>query len=262
MRRTIGGIILSAAMILSAAVLFAQGGFDVVSIKPSDPLSMGMHVGISPSGTFEAKGVTLLDLISQAYDVRVFQIVGASGWMGTDKYEIITKDEAKGPSEADLKEMNDKQREQVRDRLLGKLRVMLADRYQLKFHRETKEMPVYGLTIAKGGVRLEATAEGDNKESSMNGSRTGEGKSSLTGKNLPVANLVRFLSNQTGRPVIDQTGLTGKYNFKMIYASDINDMTGPSVFTALQEQLGLKLDSQKAPAEVLLIDSVRKPSEN
>jgi uncharacterized protein (TIGR03435 family) len=251
------------AGLLFLASAFAQSqGFDVVSIKPSDPLSNGMRVGISPSGTFEAKGVTLLDLISQAYDVRVFQIVGAAGWMGTDKYEITTKDEATGPSQSDLKEMNDKQREQVRDRLLGKLRVMLADRYQLKVHRETKEMPVYGLTIAKGGVKLEAAAGNDNSESRLNGSRTEEGESSLTGKNLPLENLVRFLSGQTARPVIDQTGLTGKYNFKLIYAPEMNDLTGPSIFTALQEQLGLKLESQKGPADVLVIDSVQKPSEN
>jgi uncharacterized protein (TIGR03435 family) len=158
--------------------------------------------------------------------------------------------------------MNDKQREQVRDRLLGKLRVMLADRYQLKVHRETKEMPVYGLTIAKGGVKLEAAAGNDNSESRLNGSRTEEGESSLTGKNLPLENLVRFLSGQTARPVIDQTGLTGKYNFKLIYAPEMNDLTGPSIFTALQEQLGLKLESQKGPADVLVIDSVQKPSEN
>src|SRR5580693_4233683 len=108
---------------------FAQPqGFDVVSIKPSDPPSNGMRVGISPSGTFEAQGVTLLDLISQAYDVRVFQIVGASGWIGTDKYEIITKDEVKGPSVADLNAMNDKQRQEFHDRLVGKLQVMLKQR--------------------------------------------------------------------------------------------------------------------------------------
>lgn len=251
-----------AGIILSAATVFAQAGFDVVSIKPSDPLSMNMRVGISPSGTFEAKGVTLIDLIMQAYDVRPFQIVGASGWMGTDKYEIITKDEAKGPSEADLRAMNDRQREQVRDRLLGKLRVMLADRYQLKFHRDTKEMQVYGLAIAKGGVKLETAPEGDNSESRMNGSRTEEGKSSLTGKNLPVANLVRFLSGQVGRTVIDQTGLSGKYNFTMVYAPDLADPVGPSLFTAVQEQLGLKLEAQKGPVEVVVIDSVQKPSEN
>ena len=250
------------AGLLAFASAYAQQGFDVVSIKPADPLVTNMHIGISPSGTFEASGITLLDLISLAYDVRVFQIVGASGWMGTDKYEIITKDEAKGPAESELKEMNDKQREQFRDRLLGKLRVMLSDRYQLKVHREKKEMPIYGLLIAKGGVKLEAAAEGDNSESGMNGSRTEEGKSSLTGKNLPLEHLVRFLSNQTARPVIDQTGLTGKYNFKMIYAPDMNDLTGPSIFTALQEQLGLKLESQKGPADVLVIDSVQKPSEN
>src|ERR1700722_2953066 len=114
-----------AAFLFLTSAFSQQPGFDVVSIKPSDPLSNGMRVGISPSGTFEAKGVTLLDLISQAYDVRVFQIVGASGWMGTDKYEIITKDEAKGPSMADLNGMDDKQRQSFHDRLVGKLQVML-----------------------------------------------------------------------------------------------------------------------------------------
>jgi len=251
-----------AGLLFLASAFSQQLGFDVVSIKPSDPLSNGMHFGISPSGTFEAKGVTLLDLISQAYDVRVFQIIGASGWMGTDKYEIITKDEAKGPSGADLNAMNEKQRQDFHDRLVEKLQVMLADRFQLKLHREKKEMPVYALVIGKGGIRMQVSSESDAHDSGMNGSRTDDGKSSLTGKNLPLEHLVRFLSNQTARPVIDQTGLTGKYNFKMIYAPDMNDLTGPSIFTALQEQLGLKLESQKGPADVLVIDSVQKPSEN
>lgn len=251
------------AGLLFLASAFAQPqGFDVVSIKPSDPLSNGMHFGISPSGTFEAKGVTLLDLISQAYDVRVFQIIGALGWMGTDKYEIITKDEAKDPSGADPNAMNEKQRQEFHDRLIGKLQVMLADRFQLKLHREKKEMPVYALVIGKGGIRMQVSSESDAHDRGMNGSRTDDGKSSLTGKNLPLEHLIRFLSNQTARPVIDQTGLTGNYNFKMIYAPDMNDLTGPSVFTALQEQLGLKLESQKGPVDVLVIDSVQRASEN
>ncbi len=249
------------AVVLFFASAFAQQQrFDVVSIKPSDPLSNGMHFGISPSGTFESKGVTLMDLLSQAYDVRLFQIVGTAGWMGSDKYEIATKDETKGPSVADLGAMNDKQRQEFHDRLVGKLQAMLADRFQLKLHREKKEMTVYGLVIAKGGIRMQVSS--DSGDSSMNGGRTDEGKSSLTGKNLPLENLVRFLSGQTARPVIDQTGLTGKYNFKMIYAPDMNDLTGPSIFTALQEQLGLKLESQKGLSDVLVIDSVQKPSEN
>ena len=251
-----------AGLLFLASAFSQQSGFDVVSIKPSDPLSNGMRVGISPSGTFEAKGVTLLDLISQAYDVRVFQIVGASGWMGTAKYEIITKDEAKGPSMADLNGMNDKQRQSFHDRLVAKLQVMLADRYQLKVHREKKEMPVYALVIAKGGVEMQVATDDEAHDSGLNGSRTDDGKSSLTGKNLPLENLARFLSNQTGRPVTDQTGLTAKYNFKMIYAPDMNDLTGPSIFTALQEQLGLKLESQKGPADVLVSVSVQNPSEN
>jgi uncharacterized protein (TIGR03435 family) len=182
--------------------------------------------------------------------------------MGSDKYEIVTKDDAKGPSEEDLITMNEKQRQEVRDRLLGKLRVMLADRFQLMVHREKQEMPVYALVIAKGGLRMQTSSEKDDHGSDMNGGRTDEGKSFLIGKNLPLGNLARFLSNQTARPVIDETALTGKYNFKMIYAPDMNDVTGPSIFAALQEQLGLKLESRKGPADVLVIDSVQKPSQN
>jgi uncharacterized protein (TIGR03435 family) len=250
-----------AGIFLLARAFAQHQGFDVVSVKPSDPLSNGMRLGVSPSGTFEARGATLLDLISQAYDVRVFQIVGAPGWASTDKYEIITKDEVKGPSGTDRTSMNEKQRAEFNDRLFGKLQAMLADRYQLKLHREKKEIPVYALVISKGGIRMQVSSESDDRDG-MNGGRTDDGKSTLTGRNLPLEHLVRFLSNQTARPVIDQTGLTGKYNFKIMYAPGMDDITGPSIFTALQEQLGLKLESQKGPADVLVIDSVQKPSEN
>src|ERR1700722_10456019 len=101
MRRTLAGVI------LSAAAMFAQAGFEVVSIKPSDPLSNNMHMGVGPGGGFEAGGVTLRLLIQQAYDVWNFQILGGPGWIDSDKYDIVTKDEAKGPSEADLGKMTD-----------------------------------------------------------------------------------------------------------------------------------------------------------
>lgn len=250
-----------AGLILSAAVVFAQTGFEVVSIKPSDPLSNNMHIGVAPGGGFEARGVTLRTLIQQAYDVRDFQISGGPGWIGTDKYDIVTKDEAKGPSEADLVKMTDAQRNEFRDRLLGKVQLLLADRFQLKVHRETKEMPVYVLTVAKSGSRLQAATD-EGGGSNLSSRRADDGKSQLTGKNLPVANLARFLSGQVGRTVIDKTGLAAKYDFQMNYAPDMGDITGPSLFTALQEQLGLKLDSGKGPVEVVVIDSVEKPSAN
>src|SRR6185437_11604051 len=99
-----------AGLIFSAAAVFAQSGFEVVSIKPSDPLANNMNMGVAPGGGFEARGVTLRVLIEQAYDVRDFQVSGGPGWIGTDKYDVLTKDEGKGPSEADLDAMTDAQR--------------------------------------------------------------------------------------------------------------------------------------------------------
>ncbi|HVW09456.1 MAG TPA: TIGR03435 family protein [Bryobacteraceae bacterium] len=92
--------------VLLAASAFGQK-FDVASIKPSDPSSHGMSIGISPSGSFRATGVTLFSLIQQAYDVRGFQVSGGPGWMTTDRYDILTKNEAAGPTESDLMKMND-----------------------------------------------------------------------------------------------------------------------------------------------------------
>jgi uncharacterized protein (TIGR03435 family) len=250
-----------AGFILCAAPVFAQTGFEVVSIKPSDPLSNNMHMGVGPGGGFEASGVTLRTLIQQAYNVRNFQILGGPGWIDTDKYDIITKDEAKGPSEADLGKMTDAARDEFRLRLLGKLQALLAERFQLKVHRETKELPVYELTVARGGPRLEAAGD-DGGGSGLSSRRGDDGKSQITGKHFVIANLAMFLSSQVGRTVIDKTGLSGKYNFQLNYAPDMGDISGPSLFTALQEQLGLKLDSQKGPVEVVVIDSVEKASAN
>jgi uncharacterized protein (TIGR03435 family) len=251
-----------AGLLLTAGLVCGQSGFDAVSIKPSDPLAKNMHIGIGPSGSFEAGGVNLMSLIAQAYDVRGFQIVGGAGWMDDDKYTIVTKDEAKSPTGAELSAMNDTQRQQAQDRLMAKVRAMLADRFQLKTHRETKEMPVYDLTIAKGGVKMQVAPEDGNNDVGLNSSRTNEAKTGVTAKRLPMEVLTRFLSNQVGRTVVDRTGLTAHYNFKLVYTADMGDTTGPSIFTALQEQLGLKLESGKGPVEVVVIDRAEKPSEN
>jgi uncharacterized protein (TIGR03435 family) len=238
-----------AGVVLAAGLVCGQAGFDVVSIKPSDPLSNIMHIGIGPGGSFEASGVNLMSLIVQAYDVRGFQIVGGTGWMNDDKYTIITKDRTAiqpGP--------------EAQDQLRAKVRAMLADRFQLRIHREMREMPVYALTIAKGGVKMRAAPADEKNDVGLNASRTDEAKSAVEGKKLPVDVLTRFLSNQVGRTVVDRTGLTGQYNFRLVYSPDLGDTTGPSIFTAVQEQLGLKLESGKGPVEVVVIDQAEKPS--
>src|SRR6185312_4145205 len=251
-----------ALALLAAPVIAQTGGFDVVSIKPSDPFSERQRIGISPGGSFEAIGVRLSDLIQQAYNLRPFQLVSASGWMETDRYEIHTKDEKPGPSEADLAKMTAEQQNAFREQFLAKLQALLADRFQLKFHRETKEMPVYILTVAKGGSKLQTLADDGKPGSGLSSRRTDDGKREVIGQKLTAAGLARFLSGQIVRSIIDQSGLTGKYDFKLTWAPEMGDTTGPSLFTALGDQLGLKLDSSKAPVEVVVVDSAQKPSEN
>lgn len=253
---------LVALALLVTPILAQTGGFDVVSIKPSDPLSESQRIGISPGGSFEAIGVRLSDLIQQAYNIRPFQLLGASGWMETDRYEIHTKDEKPGPSEPEIAKMSEEQRNAVRDQFLAKVQALLTDRFQLKVHRETREMPVYILNVAKGGSKLQTLPDDGKPGSGLSSRRTDDGKREVIGQKLTAAGLARFLSGQIGRSIIDQSGLTGKYDFRLVWAPDMGDTTGPSLFTALQDQLGLKLDSSKAPVEVVVIDSVEKPSAN
>jgi uncharacterized protein (TIGR03435 family) len=249
-----------AVLILIAGVAFGEVGFDVVSIKPSDPLSSDVRIAHSVSGPFEAIGITLSGLITQAYDIRPFQLVGASGWMETDRYEIHTKDETPGPSEAELRRMTKEERDVYRARFLAKLRVLLADRFRVRVHRETKEMPVYFLTIAKGGSKLRTSPDNGKPGGNLTTRRNSEGKPEVIGEKLPIVLLTRFLSGQVGRAIIDQTGLSGQYDFTLTYAPEMGDLNGPSIFSALQEQLGLKLESGKGPVEVVVVDSAEKPS--
>jgi uncharacterized protein (TIGR03435 family) len=135
---------------------------------------------------------------------------------------------------------------------------MLADRFALKIHRETKQGQIYSLTIAKGGPKMkDHTGEGRTGiDMSMGG-----GKVEIQGTNAGMARLAEYLSSQAGRPVVDHTGLTGQYDFVVAWtADDAND--GASVFTALQEQLGLKVEATKGPIETIIVDGAQKPSAN
>lgn len=250
---------------MAFAVAAAPAGFEVASIKPSDPAAgVNMQIGVSPGGVFTAKNVTVKALVQQAYDVRDFQISGGPGWLDTERYDIIAKGGGPAVSEDDLRRMTDEQRNQFKDQFLLNIRALLADRFQLKVHKETRELPVYGLVIAKNGAKIQATTDDDVTRSSLRIRRGDTGKSEMTGARQPLASLAKSLSDQVGRPVLDQTGLQGNYDFKITFAPDMAaDATdGPSIFTALQDQLGLRLDSQKGPVEVLVIDGVQKASEN
>ena len=138
----------------------AQSGFDVASIKLSDPATTGAEIGISPGGNFFAKGITVSALIENSYDVRNFQVSGAPGWLATERYDILTKNDNTGVSEGDLPKMTTGEREVFWERLLVKVQGLLADRFQLKLHRETKDLPVYALVVARTGSKLLVRTDG------------------------------------------------------------------------------------------------------
>jgi uncharacterized protein (TIGR03435 family) len=239
----------------------APKDFEVVSIKPADPNLRMVQMELAPGGRFKATGVTLRLLLQRCYGVRDFQISGAPSWAGSDRYEISAKAE-------------DGQRNITPEQISMMLRGVLTDRFKLTFHRETKEGAVYFLVPGKGGPKLkEAQGGGDD---GPQGQRVLMGRGHIESSGASIDNLVNQLSNQLGRPVLDKTGLTGLYDFKLDWTPEapagpairgVDDAppaeaSGPTIFTALQETLGLKLESGKGPVEYLVIDKVEKPTEN
>ena len=176
--------------------------------------------------------------------------------------------------------MSPEQRDAIQKRLQLRLQSLLEDRFALKAHLETKEMPVYELIVAKNGPRLPAAApQTDGKSRGM--MRMGRGE--LTGTAVKMDGLMMALGDVTGRTVLDKSGLKGEYDFKLQWtpepgqmnsmappagaqpppsAAPVSETTGPSLTTAVQEQLGLKLESTKGPVEVIVVDHVEKPSAN
>src|SRR5205823_14395126 len=172
------------------------------------------------------------------------------------------------PPETDMKPADDAVRQALTERFSQRVRSLLADRFRFKCHLVTKELPVYELVLAKSGPKFaETTAEPARRHSiSSNGNSH---KIDMKATGITMADAARSFSGDVGRPIVDKTGLTGQYDLQMTWApatpaaqdSDAGPGT-PSIFTALQEQLGLKLVSAKGPVQVLVIDSAEKPSEN
>jgi bla regulator protein BlaR1 len=254
--------------------------FEVASIKPDHSMNVGFSVNMSPD-RFTATGTTTKFLIKFAYNVRDFQVFGGPGWVDSETYDIDAKEEDSLAQKLQKLSFDDKM-----DQIRPLVRSLLADRFKLKINQETKELPVYGLVIAKNGPKFQEWSPRDpspfkgSDAPAPGGSWVRVGRSEAVGQRIRMAALVRLLSERLGRIVLDKTGLTGEYSFALKWAPDENppifkgaygqtsaspppsDSFGPSIFTAVQEQLGLKLESQKGPVEVLVIDHVEKPSEN
>ena len=213
-------------------------------------------VDLTPGGIFSTKGFTLNDLIGFAYDVDNRQIVDGPKWSDSDRYDVLGKMEAtSSPSPDNAKRM---------------LQTLLAERFQLKIHREPRDMPVYVMTVAKNGVKMKPSTQGDD---GAGGSMPIQG-AKIPGRDTTVQFLATGLQKLVlDRPVLDETGLTGGFDFILSWRPDPSQFHGmgdkvksdpndPDLFTAMQEQLGLKLTAQKGVAPVIVVDHADKPSDN
>ncbi|MGO8792122.1 MAG: TIGR03435 family protein [Terriglobia bacterium] len=262
--------------------------FEVASIKPNHSGDMRIMMRFQP-GTFRASGATVQHLIMTAYDVKDFQVTHGPAWTTTEKYDI----EAKEP-DAVVEQMQKGPSDQTRKTLSLMLQSLLAERFQLKLSHTTKEVPAYALVVAKNGPKLQESKPGDTYQTGIkdpNGKPIGQpgmirmGPGDFIGQGLTIAAMIGPLSQRLGRPVFDHTGLTGTYDFTLKWTPDPSapamipgggplpppnpgvapppvDPNGPTIFTAIQEQLGLKLESTKGPEDVLIVDHVERPTED
>jgi uncharacterized protein (TIGR03435 family) len=251
----------SFAAIAAAGVLFAfpTGGssqttalpvkFEVASVKPSHAYASGVRSDIAPNGTLTLN-TTVKSLILMAYQIKEFQLSGAPGWADSEYYQIDAK-APDGPISSDQKIRMNETSERIRN--------LLADRFQLAVHHAGKEMREYVLTQAKSGFKL---TEREHDQGTFR-IALGRGKIATRG-GAKVGLLVSVLANELNCPVVDETGLDRYYDIQLNFA-DANsppDDTRPSLFTALQEQLGLKLEARKGTVDVIVVDRLERPTQN
>ena len=230
------------AAFLISLVAFGQR-FEVASIKPSADPTSGHSTGVATGhGRVTIGNETLKRCIMGAYGLGPNQITGGPPWLDTDRFEIAAKSE---------------QPEDGQDVLMAMLRTLLAERFKLVVHQETRSIQALVLEVAKNGPKLEKAEDGPSK--------TQNGRGLIDARVITMKRFAEVLSRQTDLPVVDSTGLEGAFNLKLEWtpaSPKTSGDGGPSIFAALQEQLGLRLQSRKMPIEMLVIDHAEKPSEN
>jgi uncharacterized protein (TIGR03435 family) len=261
---------LAGALATPASALF-QGAptkppsYDVASIKPNKSESGSVSVHTTP-GNYAATNVSLKMLLSEAYGIKEYLISGGPNWINSARFDVTAK-----VLDADI----DALKKLTQEQKLAMMQPFLVDRFALAVHTETKLLPVYELVVVKSGPKFnqsapEQPAAEDGEPKPLGTLRRGGmmiNNSELTASAVPLSSLASQLSYTLHRTVIDKTGLTAKYDLKLKWAPEHGPDNSPesseaSLFTALQEQLGLKLQSAKGAVETLVIDHVEMPSEN
>jgi uncharacterized protein (TIGR03435 family) len=237
MKRWIIGLAVAAQVSSFAAQV---SSFEVASVKPVDPPA-GPHVVslIINHGRLNIEAAELRQIVGLAYAVQRIRVLGGPGWADSDQFDIAAKAES-----ADA----------TRDEIRSMLQTLLAERFQLALHRETREMPAYSLVLAKSGSKLKAAAP-DSKSGMAPAVGPGGEERTVFGAS-PLKLLVNMLANSLGSPVVDKTALDGLYDYTFEWPN-----AGSSLFASLDE-LGLKLEAQKEPVEVLVMDRAEHPSTN
>jgi uncharacterized protein (TIGR03435 family) len=247
---------------LTTAILFAlcshgQGapGFDIASVRPHAPDDTRFLVHMPTNGQFSASGVAAKLVMMLAFDVQESQLIGGPDWLATEKWDIDAK-------------RDDQLRHSVEE-TRGMVQKLLADRFALRIHRETQQRPAYVLTVAKGGPKFQSVRE----EKSTDVRVTANSVRLEAGG---IDRLALVLATSLGRPVVDQTGLNGRYDLSLdwddapVAQGGVPGLDTPappgndhgSIFTAVQDQLGLRLEPRRAPVEVIVIDRMERPSAN
>jgi uncharacterized protein (TIGR03435 family) len=231
--------------------------YDVVSIRPHKPTSDGSSWGAPTADGYEARNYSVRELIAQAYEINSsYQLAGLPSWASEEPFDLEAR--LDDDAAAAYRKLSDRER---REQAAPMLRSMLADRFRLKVHHETRELPVYALVQAKSGFKLKQAQGAEN----LYGMFTNRGLISIRGGPIG-ARFIVGLSNFVGRIVVDRTGLTGYYDITLKWTPDGSQTSDPNappdLFTALEEQLGLKLVATRAPVDVLVIDHVERPTEN
>ena len=270
---------ISVILLLSAAMAQAQQnpapGFEIASIKPAAPDARGRFIQPGPGGGIKITNMTLKDMIELAWQMQPFQLSGGPPWLDSIHYDIVAKPEAKASF----------------DEMRPMLQALLADRFQLRTHQETKELPIYALVLARKDGKLgpdlteskEGSCEKFDQSHPPPPPQPGAplpricgnlliGPGQLTMFGHPISELTPLLSRMVERKVVDQTGLKGNFDISLQFPRDEAppspdgppariDMAG-AIFSTFPDRLGLKFESTKGPVEVIVIDSAEKPSEN
>ncbi len=266
-RQQMWGVFLLAAAFFAGMRLVAQASapqpvqspvkpdfsFEVSTVKPTGPVTDGRtHINYPAGGDFSASNVTLNGLMEWAFEMPEKRILDGPAWMASERFDLQAKTDAE--TDRRLRAMPGEEAHVVKRKMV---QALLADRFAMKWHEETRTLPAFDLVLAPGGSKL--------KPSSSNGKKSSIGRTYFRGAGLTAELIAEQLSRLQDKVVVDRTGLDGRYDFQMEWTPDDapqTDTSAPSFFTALQEQLGLKLVPAKEPLRVMVMEQVEQPSPN